>query len=123
MAWFGTTTAGAKAKRSRHSKRRRAREVAATPEGDPGIDRIALFRAHNGLCGKCGLPVPEDAFELDHDHPLSKGGLHTSENLVPMHPKCNREKAAKVGPRKKGLRRTKFKIKARPLPPHDPEMF
>lgn len=123
MAWYGTTKAGERARLAVHSKRRRAREQAATPEGDAGIDRLAIFRAHNGLCNRCKLPVPEDTFELDHIDPLSKDGAHTAANLAPIHPKCNREKAAKMGPRKKGLRRTAFKVKPRPLPPHDPEMF
>ena len=118
-AWFGTTAAGKKAKLAVHSKRRRVREQAATPEGDAGIDRMAIFHAHNGLCVRCKLPVPEEDFELDHVEPLSRGGLHTAGNLAPIHPKCNQRKGNRGGPRKKGLRRTPFRKKAPPpLPTH-----
>ena len=55
-------------------------------------------------CYHCGEPIDYDAhhrnplaFQIDHLHPIDKGGPDTLDNIVPSHRKCNRDKSNKVG--------------------------
>lgn len=52
---------------------------------------IRLFEAFDGRCAYC-RKAP--AAHLDHIQPLSKGGLHTIENLAPACARCNLTKNA-----------------------------
>ena len=54
-------------------------------------------------CHWCGEPIDYDAertdpnaFEVDHVHPLSRGGPDTLDNKVPSHRRCNGVKGAAV---------------------------
>lgn len=40
--------------------------------------------------------------DLDHVHPLARGGPHTVANLVPACRRCNRSKGARPSPRSRG---------------------
>lgn len=50
----------------------------------------ALMAKFHGMCGICGEALGDGAVDFDHIVPLSRGGVHTVENLRPAHPKCNR---------------------------------
>lgn len=119
MAWFGTSVAGAKAKTARHSKRRAERVKAARVEGATPFTLDDVYARDNGYCYLCSLPVVRKRASMEHVVALANGGLHTLENVRLAHGDCNSEKGTRVGPRKKGLRRTRFKPKERPaLPTH-----
>lgn len=75
-----------------NDERRRARKHAAFVED---IDRDTLFGRDEGICGICGQPVDPDDFHVDHDVPLSEGGLHCYANVQIAHPFCNQSKGAK----------------------------
>lgn len=50
-------------------------------------------------CQQCGLSVQDEPnllLEIDHIHPLSKGGMSTMENLQTLCWRCNRTKGAKI---------------------------
>ncbi len=80
-------------------RRARKRQVPAEP-----IDPIAIFERDGWLCGICGGPTlkglrgttHDDAPELDHVIPLSKGGHHTKANVQCAHRRCNNAKGARV---------------------------
>lgn len=69
--------------------RRRARlaevEVALT-----NSEWLEIVEFHGGKCVYCGC-VPE-TLEMDHVVPISKGGGHTKENVVPACKPCNSSK-------------------------------
>ena len=48
-----------------------------------------LLRKHNFRCAYCGI---KDNMTIDHVVPLSKGGKHSIENIVPACAKCNSRK-------------------------------
>lgn len=53
----------------------------------------------NFACRSCGISVaaePHLLLEVDHIHPVSKGGLSVPENLQTLCWRCNRSKGAKV---------------------------
>lgn len=54
-------------------------------------------------CHWCHQPIDYEAhhhdplsFQVDHVHPVTKGGPDTLDNKVPSHRKCNRAKSDKV---------------------------
>lgn len=51
-------------------------------------DARAVFEDYSGLCVYCLAP----ATTLDHVVPISKGGAHTRDNLVPACKRCNSAK-------------------------------
>ena len=124
MSWYGTTAAGVRAAKAVKAKRRQAREASAPRDG-VCIDRRAIWERHGGRCHLCKRRVPFEKMTLDHKTPLAKGGAHTDENLAPAHAGCNSEKRDRVGPKvkRKGLRRTAFKPKARPKPAAEEGVF
>ena len=68
------------------------------------FDAYVIFERDNWTCQMCGLPTPkmlrgttqQNAPELDHIIPLSKGGEHTPSNTQCACLRCNRRKSAKV---------------------------
>lgn len=59
--------------------------------------RERIIERDRGTCGICGRVVgPEDILEIDHIHPVSKGGLNDDVNLQVSHFRCNRAKAARI---------------------------
>lgn len=75
-----------------HTQQRRAIQASAFVDS---IDMAALFQMHSGKCGICGKTITAK-WDLDHIVPLSRGGLHSWQNVQPTHPKCNRVKNASV---------------------------
>lgn len=56
--------------------------------------------ARDGLCCRyCGFQSERDPsrFQLDHVHPVSRGGTNDVENLVVACERCNRMKGAETG--------------------------
>lgn len=54
-------------------------------------------------CHWCGEPIDYDAhhldplsFQVDHVHPIAKGGPDTLDNKVPSHRACNTAKGART---------------------------
>ena len=61
--------------------------------------RAWIKNRDNHACVLCGISVaaePHLLLEVDHIHPVSKGGLSTPENLQTLCWRCNRSKGAKV---------------------------
>ena len=48
------------------------------------------------VCYLCGEVIPMGDREVDHVHPLSKGGAHSAENLKVTHWQCNRKKGSSI---------------------------
>jgi 5-methylcytosine-specific restriction endonuclease McrA len=55
---------------------------------------LAKVKKSRGRCHYCGQKVAK--LTIDHVYPLSKGGRHTSENVVPSCQGCNSRKHDKV---------------------------
>ena len=60
------------------------------------IDRDLVWARDGGTCGICGEAADPDDWQLDHIHPLSRGGLHEYSNVQVSHPHCNRKKWAHI---------------------------
>lgn len=70
---------------------RKARRLAAVCDhGSACVTPEFLTALYAAACVYCGAP----AAEADHFYPLSRGGLHCVENLVPACFECNRSKHA-----------------------------
>jgi hypothetical protein len=70
---------------------------------DPSVKRIAIFKRDDWTCQLCGIKcrqdgeyLEDDAPELDHIMPISKGGDHIESNVWCLCRKCNSEKADMV---------------------------
>lgn len=80
-------------RRQVQSENRRARKV-----GNPGYvivtiaDWLSMCRRHSHRCAYCGKRP--DRLVMDHVVPLSRGGRHSSSNILPACPPCNGSKAA-----------------------------
>lgn len=75
-----------------HAMKRRARIAGAKIE-DVLPQRVLVN--HQGICGICGEAVGPD-YHVDHIIPLSRGGLHSYDNVQPSHPFCNMSKGSKL---------------------------
>lgn len=81
-----------------HKASRKARLKHATVER---VDPFRVFDRDEWRCVLCGIPTPkakrgthdDDAPELDHVVPLSKGGQHSYKNTQCACRKCNAEKS------------------------------
>ena len=78
----------------RNAKHRRRALVKATRAGY--VYRFEVYKRDNFTCKLCSLPIDmsldresNDAPSLDHIIPLSKGGMHTMDNLQTAHRLCN----------------------------------
>lgn len=74
---------------SRTHRRRAALEAGEVT----GAQWLEIIRRHNGLCAYCKT---NKGTEMDHVIPLSKGGQHTPENVVPSCRSCNAKKSNKL---------------------------
>jgi 5-methylcytosine-specific restriction endonuclease McrA len=92
--------------KSNRSARRRAREAAASSQRELTLDE--LFERDRGYCHICRLPVPRAQASKEHVVPVSKGGTSAPGNTKLAHKRCNSRKGARVGPKRKGLRRSKL---------------
>ena len=73
--------------------RKRARKRAAAVNDLSLAQWQEIQRAYNQRCVYCGRKRP---LTMDHIIPLSKGGDHTSSNIVPACVSCNSRKAARA---------------------------
>lgn len=55
-----------------------------------------LFDEQNGKCAYCGCDLNESGKHLDHIIPISRGGLHTINNVHWTCPTCNMSKGDKL---------------------------
>ena len=63
-------------------------------QGVTKADLVALMASTGGCCWYCGDPLAKPAF--DHVMPVSLGGSHAIENLVPCCQPCNSAKGQKT---------------------------
>lgn len=57
-------------------------------------ERARLFALHGGICYLCKGKIDgtREAWEIEHETPLSMGGEDTDENRLLAHTKCHRAK-------------------------------
>lgn len=72
--------------------RRRLRANAPGRGVSAGQWRSAI-EAHGGRCAYCGA---KQKLCMDHVHPLSKGGAHDTDNILPACKRCNTSKGNKT---------------------------
>lgn len=72
---------------------KRAKHVNGKKISDADIESV--YKSQKGLCWWCGQPVGDD-WEIDHRIALSKGGLHSLNNICVSCKKCNRLKSNKM---------------------------
>lgn len=59
--------------------------------------RFEILERDNFTCQYCGhKDITKRTLEVDHIHPVSKGGATTKDNLITACNRCNRGKGAKV---------------------------
>lgn len=58
--------------------------------------RFSVFARDAFTCQYCGRRPPEVTLEVDHIHPVSRGGTDDSINLISSCYDCNRGKSAKI---------------------------
>ena len=58
--------------------------------------RFEIFKRDGFTCQYCGRRPPDVVLELDHIHPVSKGGDNDPMNLVTSCADCNRGKSDKI---------------------------
>ena len=81
-----------------HRESRKAMQRTATVEN---VDPFKVFARDKWHCQDCGVSTPrelrgsydDDAPELDHIKPLSKGGAHSYRNTQCLCRRCNQEKS------------------------------
>jgi 5-methylcytosine-specific restriction endonuclease McrA len=63
------------------------------------ITALVLFEMHAWTCGICLKPINKYlrlpnymAATIEHRLPISKGGTHTWDNVIPAHARCNFQK-------------------------------
>lgn len=73
--------------------RKRARALGAPGPGISVAEWDALVAATNGCCAYCGR---RRTLTMDHLVPLTRGGHHVFENIVPACQSCNSSKGKKL---------------------------
>lgn len=87
----------------KHKAVRRAHEK-GNIVGSVAFDPFQVFRRDKWKCKACGCDTPkrlrgtyeDDAPELDHIVPLSRGGWHSPDNCQTLCRRCNQDKGAKL---------------------------
>ena len=74
------------------TERKRARKAAAPGAGLSRSEWDAIKAAFSQRCAYCLRP--DDRLTQDHMQPLSRGGMHSQENIVPACRSCNSRKNA-----------------------------
>ena len=57
---------------------------------------LQILEERDTHCKYCNLHIKTYGYELDHIHPISKGGLHDFDNLQLICSTCNRKKGNKL---------------------------
>ena len=105
---YCSSECGEKAAKSTYRHKRRARMKAQIIDHDITLEGVA--RRDNNVCWLCGEPVDwNDCINKnglfiagrryptrDHVFPLSKGGLHSWDNVKLAHNECNRNKGTEI---------------------------
>lgn len=63
-------------------------------EGLSKKTRFTVFKRDYFTCQYCGNTPPQVVLEVDHIHPVSKGGKNATDNLITACFDCNRGKSA-----------------------------
>jgi hypothetical protein len=58
--------------------------------------KLSILKRDKYTCQYCGATGLESSLEIDHKHPVSKGGTNDSINLLTACYTCNREKSANL---------------------------
>ena len=92
---FEKTPAGREATRRKHAKRRAAtKAIICTLTAEQWSEILAK---HNFTCAYCHKPfTSEMPATQDHVIPVSKGGHHTADNIVPACRSCNSRKRDRI---------------------------
>lgn len=61
-----------------------------------GSKRFTVFERDNFTCQYCGGKPPDVALEVDHIHPVSRGGNSSITNLITACLPCNRGKRVRI---------------------------
>lgn len=77
----------------RQTQKRYAMRKAAFVEN---VDPLELYTEQAGVCYLCGGKFEFKEMELDHVHPIAKGGKHQKSNCKMACAKCNRSKGSKT---------------------------
>ena len=78
------------------AQKRRALKLSATVENFTARDIRKLVAKFDNQCAYCGVKLSKEGdnkLHLDHINPLSKGGKHSINNLVPSCQRCNLSKS------------------------------
>lgn len=89
--WYYIRSEKGKAKKRRDYARRKAAIVADRPV--TAEDWLEICKQHKNRCYYC---KKRKVLTLDHVIPISKGGLHVKENIVPACRSCNSKKKDKL---------------------------
>ena len=65
-------------------------------EKKPTARRVKVFAKTVGKCYYCGCNLCIETFQIEHMHPISRGGVNLLENLAPACPHCNVSKGQKT---------------------------
>ena len=91
QAWKALDPEHAKFIACENSQRRRQIMKTGKVTQQEWQDQLATFNNHCAYCLK-----PLDKAEMEHMKPLSRGGEHSIDNIVPSCPSCNRLKSTKT---------------------------
>ena len=85
--------------------KRRARKILSSDGTIPlqadaplGVTLKTLLLSQNNKCNYCGVEISHALgnIQLDHIHPLSKGGAHSISNVQWLCAKCNGTKSNRI---------------------------
>jgi 5-methylcytosine-specific restriction endonuclease McrA len=66
-------------------------------DGDKPVRYVDILKQHGMVCHICGDAIAHKSdLHFDHVIPLSRGGLHVTENIKPSHAACNIRKGARL---------------------------
>lgn len=68
--------------------------IAPRPNGPTKAQKVVIWNAQNGICPRCGKPVPLEGLgvEYDHDIPREISNDDSLGNLFALHVACHSEK-------------------------------
>lgn len=58
----------------------------------PAATRQKVYEKYNGCCAYCGMSLEYKDMQVDHLHPVQKGGSNELSNLMPACRSCNHYK-------------------------------
>ena len=59
-------------------------------------ERREVFQKMRGRCAYCGCELKIREMQVDHVHPLSRGGADTLDNMLPACRSCNHRKGSET---------------------------